>query len=65
MNEKSQEKIQVINYLDKHVVIKNQKLEKCNAAILQKSFPNIDEFTLNSWEKEWRAARQSMIDMKF
>ena len=59
------EKIPVINYLDKNVVMKKNKLESMNIKKLQKVFPEIDELTLKLWEKEWRTARQAMVDMKF
>ena len=65
MSEKNQEEIQVINYLDTYVAIKNGKLEKYSSINLQNAFPNIDEFSLNLWEKEWRAARRVMLDIKF
>ncbi|MBT4288608.1 MAG: hypothetical protein HOD92_14880 [Deltaproteobacteria bacterium] len=60
-----EEKVPVINYLDKNVVIKNNQLEKIDINKLQKAFPEIDELTLKLWEKEWRTARQAMVDMKF
>jgi hypothetical protein len=60
-----EEKIPVINYLDKNVEMKNKKLKKFDITKLQKAFPEIDELTLKLWEKEWRTARQAMVDMKF
>ena len=64
MKNMNQEKIQVINYLDKHVKIDNQQVEKYSNSTLQEAFPDVDEFTLNSWKKKWRAARQGMLDIK-
>jgi len=65
MNNMSHKKIAAINYLDMHVFVNNRQIvegysgkELCNA------FPEIDEFTLNSWKKEWKKARQAMIDLK-
>ena len=58
-------KISVINYLDKNVVIKEKKLEKMSSKKLQKAFPETDELNFKLWKKEWRVARQAMVDMKF
>jgi len=58
-------KIQVTNYFDKQVKIENQKIKKIDIEKIKNSFPEIDEFSLVSWEKEWRNARQIMIDIKF
>ncbi len=59
------EKIEVINYLDRHGVTKNKKMEKFSTTKLQEVFPNIDESSLATWEKEWRTGRQRMLDIKF
>ncbi len=60
-----EERIPVINFLDKNVEIKNKRLEKISSKKLQKAFPEIDELTLKLWETEWRTARQSMLDIEF
>ena len=59
------EKIEVYNYLDMHAVINNKIIEVFSIKKLQKAFPDMDEFTLKSFEAEWRAARQRMLNLKF
>ena len=64
MNEMSDIKISVINYLDMHVVVKNRQLQEVNNKELRAAFPEVDEFTLNSWKMEWEKARQAMLDLE-
>ena len=60
-----QDKIDVYNYLDMHAVINNSIIEVLSIKKLQKLFPEIDEFTLKSFEADWRTARQRMLNLKF
>ena len=61
----AQGKIEVYNYLDMHAVIKNSIIEVFSIKKMQKAFPEIDEFTLQDFEAEWRKARQRMLNLKF
>lgn len=65
MSKDSPEGVKVINFLDKHRVIDNGKLKMASIKKLREEFPDINEFTLKSWEKDWRINRQAMLDMKF
>jgi len=65
MNQKNEDKVDIINYLDRHVEIKNRKVTKVNIKDLRIVFPNFNEIFLCSCEKEWRNARQCMLDIKF
>lgn len=65
MNHMSHKKIAVINYLDMHTFVNNRQIEDYSGKELCNAFPEIDEFTLNSWKKEWKKARQAMLDLKF
>ena len=58
-------KIEVYNYLDEHAAINNSIIEVFSIKKLQKSFPEMDEFTLQDFEDEWRTARQRMLNLKF
>lgn len=59
-------KIKVINYLDMHVKINNNKqIEVLNISKLKEAFPEIDEFSLKTIESEWRKARQRMLNLNF
>ncbi len=58
-------KIDLYNYLDMHAVINNRIIEIFSIKKLQKAFPEMDEFTLKAFEKEWRTARQRMLNLKF
>ena len=60
-----QDKIEVYNYLDMNAVINNNVIEVFSIKKLQKAFPEIDEFTLQDFEAEWRKARQRMLNLKF
>ena len=57
-------KIAVINYLDMHVFVNKRQITDYSGKELCNAFPKIDEFTLNSWKKEWKKARQLMLDLK-
>ena len=58
--------IRVVNYLDMHVKINNNKqIEVFSINKLKEAFPEIDEFSLKTIESEWRKARQGMINLKF
>ncbi len=59
------DKIEVYNYLDMHAVINNSIIEVFSIKKLQKSFPEIDEFTLKSFEADWRTAMQMILNSKF
>ena len=63
MNENNE--ISVINFLDKHAIVKNGELKKMSHRRLQDSFPEIDEFSLKTWSLEWHKARQAMLSLKF
>jgi len=65
MNNMSAKKIEVINYLDYHAVVNDRKIEEYSSKQLCSDFPDIDEFTLNSWKKEWKKARELMHSIKF
>ena len=54
-----------INYLDMHTFVNNRQIEDYSGKELCNAFPEIDEFTLNSWKKEWKKARQAMLDLEF
>ena len=57
-------KIRVINYLDMHVKINNNKqIEVFSISKLKEAFPEIDEFSLKTIESEWRKARQRMLNL--
>ena len=58
-------KIEVYNYLDMHAVINDSIIELFSIKKLQKAFPEMDEFTLQDFEDEWRTARQRMLNLKF
>ena len=60
-----QDKIEVYNYLDMHAVINNSIIEVFSIKKLQKVFPEIEEFTLQDFEAEWRTERQRMLNLKF
>jgi hypothetical protein len=47
-----------------HVFVNNRQIEDYSGKELCNAFPEIDEFTLNLWKKEWKKARQSMLDLK-
>ena len=58
-------KIRVINYLDMHVKINNNKqIEVFSISKLKEAFPEIDEFSLKTIESEWRKARQRMLNLR-
>jgi hypothetical protein len=59
------DKIEVYNYLDMHAVINNSIIELFSIKKLQKTFPEMDEFSLKAFEAEWRTARQRMLNLKF
>ena len=59
------DKIEVYNYLDMKAVIKNSIIEVFSIKKLQIPFPEIDKFTLQDFEAEWRTARQRMLNLKF
>ena len=59
------DKIEVYNYLDMHAVIHNSIIEVFSIKKLQKTFPEMDIFTLKAFEEEWRTARQRMLNLKF
>ncbi len=63
MNDISNKKIAVINYLDIHAVVNDRQIEEYSSKELCSAFPDID--TLNSWKKEWKKAREAMLDLKF
>ena len=65
MNDIGNKKIAVINYLDIHAVVNDRQIEEYSSKELCSAFPDIDEFTLNSWKKEWKKAREAMLDLKF
>jgi len=65
MGEQNQDEIRVINYLDIHVEIENNRIEKFSIEELQKAFPDIDKPMLKEIESEWRKARNVMINLKF
>ena len=48
-----------------HAVINNSIIEVFSIKKMQKAFPEIDEFTLQDFEAEWRKARQRMLNLKF
>ena len=59
-------KIDVINYLDRHRSINdNKQIEVFSRGILKKVFPGVDEFTLKTIESEWREATQRMLNIDF
>jgi|LGVF01.1.fsa_nt_gb hypothetical protein len=59
-------KIRVVNYLDMHVKINNNKqIEVFSISKLKEAFPEIDEFSLKTIELEWRKARQRMLNLNF
>ena len=60
-----QDKIEVYNYLDMHAVINNNVIEVFSIKKLQKAFPEMDEFKLQTFEAEWSTARQRMLNLKF
>ncbi len=62
MNDMADEKFAVIDYLDIHAVVNDRKIEEYSIKELRATFPDIDEFTLNSWKKDWEKARQAMLD---
>ena len=65
MNDMSHKKIAVINYLDIHAVVNDRQIEDYSSKELCNAFPEVDEFTLKSWKKEWKKAREAMLDLKF
>ena len=58
-------KIEVINYLDRHSVVENRKITPFSLQQLKEKFPNVDEFTLHLWQKEWIDAREAMLNIEF
>jgi len=48
-----------------NAVIKNSIIEVFSIKKLQIPFPEIDKFTLQDFEAEWRTARQRMLNLKF
>ena len=65
MVEEDKDKNRVINYLDINAQVNNDKIKPFNIEDLQKTFPEMDEFTLKTIESEWRKARNMMINLKF
>lgn len=63
--EQSDSEILVINYLDMHADIQNNKIQTFSINELKKEFPQIDEFTIKLIHDNWRKGRQRMIEMKF
>ncbi len=63
--EQSDNEILVINYLDMHADIQNNKIQTFSINELKKEFPQIDEFTIKLIHDNWRKGRQRMIEMKF
>ena len=59
------EKTDVVNYLDMHAEVNNKRIEVFSIEELKKAFPEIDEFTLKTFESEWRKARQMMLNLEF
>ncbi len=59
------DKIEIYNYLDEHAVVNNSIIEVFSIKKLQKAFPEMVEFTLKTFEAEWRTARQRMLNLKF
>ena len=64
MNDMANKQIAVINYLDIHAVVNDGQIEEYSSKDLCNAFPDIDEFTLTSWKKDWKKARQAMLDLK-
>jgi hypothetical protein len=60
-----QDKIEVYNYLDEHAVVNNSIIEIFSIKKLQKTFPEMDEFTLKDFEAKWKTARLRMLNLKF
>lgn len=58
-------KIKVINYLDGHAIVENKKIIPFSLQQLKEVFPNVDEFTLHLWQKEWIDAREVMLNIEF
>jgi hypothetical protein len=65
MNDPDYAHIDVVNYLDMHADTIDGKIQPFDINVLMKQFPDLDEFTLNKWKKEWETARQRMLNMKF
>ena len=59
------DQMEVYNYLDMNTVINNSIIEVFSIKKLKKAFPEMDEFTLQDFEAEWRTARQRMLNLKF
>jgi len=58
-------KTDVINYLDKNAIVENRIISPFNLQQLMEKFPDADEFSLHLWHKEWVAARNLMLNIKF
>jgi hypothetical protein len=48
-----------------HAVINNSIIEVLSIKKLQRAFPEMDEFTLKTFEAEWRTAMQMILNSKF
>jgi hypothetical protein len=59
------DKIDIINYLDKHAVVENRKVSPFNLQQLMEEFPDVDEFSLRLWHKEWMTERNIMLSIEF
>jgi len=57
-------KIDVINYLDEHAIVENRTISPFNLQQLMENFPDVDEFPLRLWHKEWMAARNLMLNIE-
>ena len=61
----SHTELDVINFLDRHSIVENKKTVPFNIKLLMDEFPDVDEFSLRLWHKEWMAARNLMLNIKF
>lgn len=61
----SDTEIDVINYLDKHAIVENKTISPFNLQQLMQEFPDVDEFSLRLWHKEWMASKNLMLGIKF
>jgi len=63
--ENTDTKIEVINYFDRNVVVEGKKIKPYSLKQLKVKFPDIDEFSLRLWQKEWIDAREIMLNIEF
>ena len=51
--------------MDRYAVVEDKRIIPFSLQQLKELFPNVDEFTLHLWQKEWIDAREVMLNIEF